>query len=145
MTLKILYREVETLPSDQAIELADALLEGIEDDPEIERLILEEVMRRCREYEEGKVELIPGEVVLAELQAMADSMRQRRAPEEPLIARPFEEIKHQALQLPDADRIDLAYHCFRNLEDAGFEIDWDTEEAAWGKSSRPHLVRHPPL
>ena len=144
MSLKILYREVETLSSDQAIELADALLEGIEEDPEIERLILEEVKRRCREYDEGKVDLIPSEVVFAELQAMLDSMEQRRVPEEPLAARPFEKIKHEALQLPDADRIDLAYAAFRNLEDAGFEIDWDTEVVV-GKSRRPHLARNEPL
>ena len=144
MSLKILYREVETLSSDQAIELADALLEGIEDDPEIERLILEEVNRRYREYEEGKVEAIPGEVVLAELRAMLDSMEQRRVPEEPLVARPFEKIKHEALQLPDADRIDLAYAAFRYLEDAGFQIDWDTEVVV-GKSRRPHLARNEPL
>lgn len=144
MSLKILYREVETLSSDQAIELADALLEGIEEDPEIERLILEEVKRRCREYEEGKVEAIPGEIVFAELRAMLDSMEQRRIPEEPWVARPFEKIKHEALQLPDADRIDLAYAAFRNLKDAGFEIDWDTEVVA-GKSRRPHLARNEPF
>jgi hypothetical protein len=144
MSLRILYREVETLSSDQAVELADALLEGIEDDPEIERLILEEVERRYQELKEGKVETIPGEVVFARLRAMLDSMEQRRAPEEPLVVRPFEEIKHEALQLPDADRTDLAYHCFRNLQDAGFEIDWDIEMVA-GKSRRPHLVRHQPL
>ena len=144
MSLRILYREVETLSSDQAIELADALLEGIEDDPEIERLILEEVKRRYREIKEGKVQAIPAEVVFAELRAMLDSMEQRRPPEEPLVARPFEEIKHEALQLPDADRIDLAYHCFRKLEDAGFEIDWDAEVVV-GRSRRPHLVRNEPL
>jgi hypothetical protein len=144
MSLRILYREVETLSSEQAVELADALFEGIEDDPEIERLILEEVKRRYREIKQGKVEAIPGEVFFAELRAMIDSMEQQRAPEEPLVARPFEEIKHEALQLPDADKTDLAYHCFRNLEDAGFEIDWDTEVVA-GRSRRPHLVRHQPL
>lgn len=142
MSLKILYREVETLSSDQAIELADALLEGIEEDPEIERLILEEVKRRYRECKEVKA--IPGEIVFAELQAMLDSMAQRRTPEEPLVARPFEKIKHEALQLPDADRIDLAYAAFRYLEGAGFEIDWDTEVVV-GKSRRPHLVRNEPL
>jgi hypothetical protein len=144
MSLRILYREVEALPSDQAIELSDALLEGIEEDPEIERLILEEVKRRYREYEEGKVEPIPGEVFFAELRAMLDSMEQRRAPEEPLVARPFKEIKQEALQLPDDDRLELAYHCFRNLEDAGFEIDWDTEMVV-GRSRRPNLVKHEPL
>jgi hypothetical protein len=144
MSLRILYREVETLSSDQTIELADALLEGIEDDPEIERLILEEVKRRYRAFKEGKIEAIPGEVVLAELRAMLDSTEQQRAPEEPLVARPFEKVKQEALQLPDADREDLAYHCFRNLQDAGFEIDWDIEMVA-GKSRRPHLARHQPL
>jgi hypothetical protein len=144
MSLRILCREVETLSSDQAIELADVLLEGIEDNPEIERLILEEAERRYRDYEEGKEEAIPGEVVLAKLRAMSDSMKQQRAPEKPLVARPFEEIKRDALDLPDADREDLAYHIFRNLEAAGFKIDWDTE-VDWGSSRRPHLVRHEPL
>jgi hypothetical protein len=144
MSIRILYREVETLSSDQAIELADALFEGIEDDPEIERLILEEVKRRYRELEEGKTKGIPAEVVFAELRAMLDSMEQQRAPEEPLVARPFEEIKREALELPDADREDLAYHIFRNLEAAGFKVDWDTE-ADWESSRRPHLVKHEPL
>ncbi|MFL6235679.1 MAG: addiction module protein [Thermoanaerobaculia bacterium] len=141
MSPRILYREVETLTSYQATELADALLEGIEDDPEIKRLILEEVERRCSEYEGGKEEAIPGEVVLAELRAMLDSMEQQRAPEEPLVARPFEEIKREALELPDADREELAYHIFRNLEAAGFKIDWDTE-ADWESTRRPHLVKN---
>jgi hypothetical protein len=144
MSLRILCREVETLSSDQAIGLADVLLEGIEDNPEIERLILEEAERRYRDYEEGKEEAIPGEVVLAKLRAMSDSMKQQRAPEKPLAARPFEEIKRDALDLPDADREDLAYHIFRNLEAAGFKVDWDTE-ADWESSRRPHLVKHEPL
>jgi len=144
MSIRILYREVETLPSDQAIELADALLEGIEDDPEIERLILEEVKRRYREYKEGKAEAIPGEVVFAELRAMLDSMEQQRPPEEPLVPRPFEEIKNEALGLPDDEREEIAYHIFRSLEAAGFKIDWDTE-VDWGEVRRPHLVGNEPL
>ncbi len=128
MSLRILYREVETLPSDQAIELAGTLLDGLEDDPEIERLILEEVKRRYREIKRGKVKGIHAEVVFAELRAMLDSMEQQRAPEEPLVPRPFEEIKHEALELLDAaDREDLAYHIFRSLEAAGFKINRDIE------------------
>ena len=144
MSLRILYREIETLSFDQAIELAEELLDGIEDDPEIERLIMEEVERRYRDYKEGKEECFSGEEVIAELLAESEARMHENTPEEPLIPRPFEEIKREALQLPDdADRDDLAWAIFRHLQDAGFEVDWDTE-APFGKSRRPHLVSHEP-
>lgn len=142
MSLRILYREIETLSFDQAIELAEELLDGIEDDPEIERLIMEEVERRYREYEQGKAECLSGEEVIAELRAESEARMHEILPEEPLIPRPFEEIKREALQLPDdADRDDLAWAIFRHLQDVGFEVDWDTE-APLGRSRRPRLVSH---
>jgi putative addiction module component (TIGR02574 family) len=144
MSIRILYREIETLSFDQAIELAEELLDGIEDDPEYERLMREEIERRYREYKEGRVECLPIEEVIAELRAESEARMHKDLPEEPLIPRLFEEIKQEALQLPDdADRDDLAWAIFRHLEDRGFEVDWDTE-APFGRSRRPRLVSHEP-
>ena len=144
MSLRILYREIETLSFDQSIELAEELLDGIEDDPEYERLLMEEVERRYRECKDGKVELLSGEEVFAKLRAELETRIHVNPPEEPLIPRPFEEIKREALQLPDdADRDDLAWAIFRHLQDVGFEVDWDTE-VPFGRSRRPRLVSHEP-
>ncbi len=137
MSLRILLRQVRELPSDQRIELAGSLLGSIEEDPEYERLLMEEVERRYLDYKEGRAELIPAEEVFAELRAELASMEPRpEIPEELVVARPFEEIKHDAFQLPDHEREDLAYDIFRRLENEGFEIDWEREEAV-GRRSEP--------
>jgi len=36
----------------------------------------------------------------------------------------FEELKREALKLPEHEKLDLAYALLRSLEDAGYEIDW---------------------
>ena len=144
MSLRILYREIETLSFDQSIELAEELLDGIEDNPEYERLLMEEVERRYRECKEGKVVFLSGEEVFAELRAELKARTHENLPEESLTPRPFKEIKREALQIPDdADRDDLAWAIFRHLQDVGFEVDWDTE-APLGRSRRPRLVSHEP-
>jgi putative addiction module component (TIGR02574 family) len=75
MSFDELKREALKLSFDEREELALTLhksLDEEEEDPEIESAIMEEVKRRYREYEEGKVELLDGEEVLAELRAELD-------------------------------------------------------------------------
>lgn len=75
MSIEDLKREALKLSFDEREELALTLhksLDEEEEDPEIERAIMDEVKRRYREYEEGKVELLDGEEVLAELRAELD-------------------------------------------------------------------------
>jgi putative addiction module component (TIGR02574 family) len=72
MSFEDLKREALKLSFDEREELALTLhksLDEEEEDPEIERAIMAEVRRRYQEYEEGKVELLDGEEVLAELRA----------------------------------------------------------------------------
>lgn len=75
MSFDELKREALKLSFDEREELALTLhksLDEEEEDPDIESAIMEEVKRRYREYEEGKVELLDGEEVLAELRAEFD-------------------------------------------------------------------------
>jgi putative addiction module component (TIGR02574 family) len=130
-TFKDLDREVQRLSADERIELADSLLQSVDDeeDPEYERLVMEEIERRCREIDEGRAKLIPGEQVLAQLRAELASMKRTPEIREDIkIVRPFEEIKHDALQLSADDRLELAYAILRDLKDEGFEVDWETLE-----------------
>jgi putative addiction module component (TIGR02574 family) len=72
MSFEEFKREALKLPYDEREELVHALnhsLDEEEEDPEIERAIMEEVMRRYREIEEGRGELLDGEQVFAELRA----------------------------------------------------------------------------
>jgi putative addiction module component (TIGR02574 family) len=63
------------LPEDQRIELANSLYESLDAEAEqaspaeIESAWDEEIKRRLDEIDSGKVEMIPGEVVLAEMEA----------------------------------------------------------------------------
>lgn len=75
MSFEDLKREALKLSFDEREELALTLRQSLdeeEEDPEIERAIMAEVRRRYQEYEEGKVELLDGEEVLAELRAELD-------------------------------------------------------------------------
>ena len=60
--------EALQLPHDSRALLAEKLLESLDsDDPfEVSQAWLDEARRRCREIDEGKVELIPAEEVFAE-------------------------------------------------------------------------------
>jgi putative addiction module component (TIGR02574 family) len=72
MSLEDLKREALKLSFDEREELVLTLhksLDEEEEDPEVERAIMAEVRRRYREIEEGKVELLDGETVFAELLA----------------------------------------------------------------------------
>lgn len=124
------------LSADDRIELAYDLLESVDEDPEYERLVMEEIKRRCREIDEGGAQFLDGEEVLAKLQAELGSIEPiQEISEETVVARPLEEVRYDALQLSDSDRLDLAYAVFRDLEDEGFQIDWEREEVE-GRSRR---------
>jgi putative addiction module component (TIGR02574 family) len=131
MAFSDLNREAQKLSNDDRIELAYTLLESIEDqeDPERERLWLEEIERRCREIDEGKVELIPGEQVFAEIRAKLTSTKGTpEIREDTTIARSLQETEREALQLPSDERLDLAYAILRDLEDEGLKVDWEKPE-----------------
>ncbi|MFL6200575.1 MAG: addiction module protein [Thermoanaerobaculia bacterium] len=131
MAFSDLNREAKKLSTNERIELAYSLLESIDDqeDPEHERLWIEEIERRCREIDEGKVELIPGEQVLAEIRAKLANMQGAPAIREDIkTARSFQEIERDALQLPLDEGLDLAYAILRDLEDEGLKVNWERPE-----------------
>lgn len=127
MSFMDLARAAQKHPANDRIALADSLLHSVDEDPEYELLMVEEIERRLREIDEGKVELISGEQVFAELRAKLASMQHTAEIREDTQAfRPFEEIKDDAFQLADDERLDLAYAILRDLEEEGFKIDWET-------------------
>jgi putative addiction module component (TIGR02574 family) len=139
----VLSRQARKHSPDDRIELSYNLLQSVDDeeDPEYERLWMEEIERRYRDFEEGRIEAIPGDQVLAELRAKLASMK--HAPEiqeDAESVRPFEEIRRDALQLPVDERLDLAYAILRDLETEGFQIDWERPEVV-GRSRTPHTVQ----
>lgn len=137
-----LARAVQRFPAHERIALADSLLQSVDEDPEYERLMMEEIERRLREIDEVRAELIPGEQVFAELWAQFGSMQHTpEIREDTQIFRPFEEIRGDAFQLPDDERLDLAYAIFRDLEKEGFKIDWDTPEVV-GTSTETRTVNN---
>lgn len=114
-------------------DLAYYLLRNVEEDPEYEREVMEEVMRRYREFEEGKVEPISGEEVFARLRAELEASRppdfeiptiaQRKARVDKVMA--LDDIRHEALKLCDFDRVELAYAILRDVEEEGCKVDWE--------------------
>ena len=72
-----LYREAVELPEKDRAELAGLLLESLESDPDpdVELAWSEEIERRVREIESGKVRMIPWEQVRAELHARLGQKR----------------------------------------------------------------------
>jgi putative addiction module component (TIGR02574 family) len=75
MSLDDLKREALKLSFDEREELVHTLYKSLdeeEEDPEIERAIMDEVKRRYREIEEGRAVFLDGEQVLAELRAELD-------------------------------------------------------------------------
>ena len=68
-TLQDLYREASTLTESERAELAGLLLESLETEPEagVEAAWAEEVERRVREIDSGRVKTIPWEQVRAQL------------------------------------------------------------------------------
>lgn len=75
MSFEELKREALKLSLDDREELVHTLnksLDEEEEDPEIERAIMDEVKRRYDAIEEGRAELLDGDEVLAELLAELD-------------------------------------------------------------------------
>ena len=75
MSLEDLKREALKLSFDEREELVHTLYKSLdeeEDDPDIERAIMDEVKRRYHEIEEGRAVFLDGEQVLAELRAELD-------------------------------------------------------------------------
>lgn len=66
-----LYREAVELSESERAELAGLLLESLqtEPDPDVEAAWAEEIERRVRDIDEGRVQTIPWEQVRAELHA----------------------------------------------------------------------------
>jgi len=62
-----LRAELMKLPQDERIELADELYESIELVPEWERAWSKEIGSRVQDIAHGKVELLDGETIFAEL------------------------------------------------------------------------------
>lgn len=68
MKTKELKDAISDLPVDQRVEIADYILKTLnQPDPEVEKAWAKEARRRLKEFEEGKVEAIPGEQVHQEL------------------------------------------------------------------------------
>ncbi len=68
-SLQELLREASQLPENDRAELAGRLIQSLEGppDPDVEAAWADEVERRIREIDEGKVKTIPWEQVRAEL------------------------------------------------------------------------------
>ncbi|HUF07771.1 MAG TPA: addiction module protein [Rhodothermales bacterium] len=68
-TLQDLYREASELSESERAELAGLLLESLESEPEadVEAAWAEEIERRVREIDSGRVRTIPWEQVRAQL------------------------------------------------------------------------------
>lgn len=66
-----LYREAVELSESERAELAGLLLESLETEPDadVEAAWAEEIERRVRDIDEGKVETVPWDEVRAELHA----------------------------------------------------------------------------
>jgi putative addiction module component (TIGR02574 family) len=127
-----------TLSFDDRTGLVHSLLESIEEDPEYEREVMEEVLRRYREFKEGRTELISGEEVfaslLAEVAADSETLTVPYNAREGIIM-PLEDIRRKAMELSEFDRGELAYAILRDLEDEGFKVDWETLQVE-GEESR---------
>jgi len=69
MTLKELYAETRQLPREQAAELMDLLLIDTFSEPDaaVQEAWDREIDRRIAELESGKVQLIPGDQVMADV------------------------------------------------------------------------------
>jgi putative addiction module component (TIGR02574 family) len=70
-SLEAIFRAALDLPAPERAKLAGELLESLHDSPqtELDAAWSEEIERRIRDIHEGKVKLIPGEEVLAELRS----------------------------------------------------------------------------
>ena len=69
--IKKIKEEVLRLPSHERALLAEHLISSLdeEEDPEAERLWIEEAERRYKEYKEGKIKAKPAELVFKEVRS----------------------------------------------------------------------------
>ncbi len=68
MTVQQIVAEARQLPPEELAEVLELLLGEVgESDPEVDEAWKVEVRRRVAEIESGRVELIPGEQVMAEV------------------------------------------------------------------------------
>lgn len=68
MTREELEGQARELPREDRARLAEALIQSLDDEAEVERAWEEEIRRRLEELRNGTVETIPVEEVLAELE-----------------------------------------------------------------------------
>lgn len=68
MTREELEGQARELPREDRARLAEALIQSLDDEAEVERAWEEEIRRRLGELRNGTVETIPVEEVLAELE-----------------------------------------------------------------------------
>lgn len=68
--MRSIEEEALLLPPAQRAALAESLLASLEPDSEIENAWLAEAVARTKEIDQGLVELIPGEQVMAEALAL---------------------------------------------------------------------------
>lgn len=68
MTREELEGQARELPREDRAGLAEALIQSLDDEAEVERAWEEEIRRRLEELRNGTVETIPVEKVLAELE-----------------------------------------------------------------------------
>ncbi len=73
MKTKDLIAEISDLPIEQRARIADQILQSLNaTDPDIESAWIQEVEERVKEYEEGKVELIPAREVFKNLRDITE-------------------------------------------------------------------------
>lgn len=77
MSAARIFDEAMALPLEQRRELVERLLDSVQEpsSPELEEAQYQEVLRRLRDIDEGKEELIDSEVVEAELHALVENFR----------------------------------------------------------------------
>ena len=73
---KVLTKQALALKPEERVELAETLLASVEGfaSPEIEAAWREEIERRIKDFEEGREQGIPSEVVFAKARALLDEI-----------------------------------------------------------------------
>ncbi len=73
---KELIKQALALSPEERVELADTLLASVDDfaSPEIEAAWREEIERRMKDFEEGRIKGIPSEEVFAKARALLDEI-----------------------------------------------------------------------
>ena len=68
MTREELEGQARELPREERARLAEALIQSLDEEAEVERAWEDEIRRRLAELRDGSVKTIPAEEVLAELE-----------------------------------------------------------------------------